>query len=343
MVTRDELTQRHKDVLRSIVQCFIESAAPVGSKHLARYFFTDLSPATIRNVMADLNVRGYLEQPHTSAGRVPTDKGYREYVDNLMQPRRLSKTEKDAIEHHIGLTMDTEEILQATSKILSNISHQLTIVSEPYTSMGVLKKIELVSISSNRILAILTMKSGLVKTITMEIPAVVPLEDLENVSALLNERIAGLSLNEIRESFTERVKDLAYEETGIIRLLIYSSRKLFEDIREHGKLYISGTKNILDQPEFKDPEYVRSMIGILDNEELIVHILEQYPAEGVTVTIGSELKDKNLEQYSLVVSTYHLGDVRGTVGLIGPKRMNYAKAVPLVEFTAQAISRTYLS
>jgi len=343
MSTHGELTQRQKNVLRSIVRCFIESAEPVGSEQLARRFFADLSPATIRNVMAELNVRGYIEQPHTSAGRVPTDKGYREYVDNLMQPRKLSKAEKETIEKHIAVTKDAEEVLQASSRILSNISHQLSVVSEPYTSTGVLKRVELVSLSSSRVLAILTMKSGLVKTITMEVQGEVPPQHLENVSAILNQRMTGLTLKEIRETFTERVKDLPFEDTGLIRLLIYSSRRLFEDIPEHKKLYISGTKNILDQPEFKNAEYLRNIFEILDNEELIVHVLEQHPAEGVSVTIGSELRDKNLEQYSLVVSTYRMGDVCGTIGLLGPKRMNYAKAIPLVEFTAQAISRAYVS
>jgi heat-inducible transcriptional repressor len=187
------------------------------------------------------------------------------------------------------------------------------------------------------------MKSGLVKTITMEVQGEVPPQHLENVSAILNQRMTGLTLKEIRETFTERVKDLPFEDTGLIRLLIYSSRRLFEDIPEHKKLYISGTKNILDQPEFKNAEYLRNIFEILDNEELIVHVLEQHPAEGVSVTIGSELRDKNLEQYSLVVSTYRMGDVCGTIGLLGPKRMNYAKAIPLVEFTAQAISRAYVS
>jgi heat-inducible transcriptional repressor len=340
MIAQEQLTQRQKDILRTIVQSFIEKAIPVASLHLAKHFFVDLSPATIRNVMAELEMRGYLDHPHTSAGRIPTDRGYREYVNNLMHPSKLSNAEKSAIEQHVASTIETEEILLLTSKILSNISHQLTIVSGPYTSTGVLDKIELVPLSTTRVLVVLTMKSGLVKTITMEVAAEIPREKLDHVCHLLNQRIAGLTLKEIRETFTERIKDLQDEETGLIRLFIYSSQKLFDEVRDHGKLYISGTRKILDQPEFENPDQVRSIIEVLENEELVVHILEQYPADEVTVTIGSEHKEKNLEQYSLVVSTYHIGDVSGSIGLIGPKRMNYAKAVPLVEFTAQTISNT---
>lgn len=340
MIVHEQLTKRQKDILRSVVQCFIESAMPVASQHLAKRFFVHLSPATIRNVMAELEERGYIDHPYTSAGRIPTDMGYREYVDNLMQPSEISQTEKRTIEQQVTSMIEAEEVLQVTSKMLSKISHQLSIVSSPHISMGVLEKIELVQLSSTRVLAILTMKSGLVRTITMEVATEIPREKLDHVCQLLNERTAGRTLKEIRETFTNRTKDLRDEETGLVRLFIYSSQKVFDEIREHGRLYISGTKNILDQPEFKNPEYIRSIIEILENEDMIVHVFEQHPAEGVTVTIGRENKNKKFEQYSLIVSTYRMGDVSGTIGLIGPKRMNYEKAVPLVDFTAQTISNT---
>lgn len=340
MIVHEQLTKRQKDILRSVVECFIESAIPVASQHLAKRFFVHLSPATIRNVMAELEDLGYIDHPYTSAGRIPTDVGYREYVNNLMQPSELSHAEKRAIEQHVTSIIEAEEVLETTSRMLSKISHHLSIVSSPHISTGILEKIELVQLSSTRVLAILTMKSGLVRTITMEVTAEVPREKLDQVCRLLNERIAGLTLKEIRETFNDRTRDLQNEETGLVRLFIFSSQKLFDEARDHGRLYISGTKNILDQPEFKDPKYIRSVIEILENEDMIVHVLEQQPSEGVTVTIGSEHKNKKFEQYSLVVSTYQIGDVSGTIGLIGPKRMNYEKTVPLVDFAAQTISNT---
>ena len=338
MILHEHLTDRQKDVLRSLVQCFIDSAIPVASSHLTKHFFVDLSPATIRNVMAVLEKRGYIDHPHTSAGRIPTDLGYREYVDNLMQPNELSRGMKKTIEERLGSATEADEVLQMTSRMLSKISHQLSIVSAPQTSLGRLEKLELVQLSTTRVLVVLTMFSGIVKTIAMEVADDIPREKLDNIARRLNERLAGYSLKEIRDTVGQRVGDLRDEETGIIRLIIVSSKKLFDETRDYGRLHVSGTKNIVEQPEFKDPHYARSVIEILENEELIVHLLEQVPVGGVWVTIGSENGNKQLEQYSLVVSTYRIGDVPGMIGLIGPKRMNYARAVPLVEYAARSIS-----
>lgn len=342
MITVNDLTERQKEILRSVVHSFIQSATPVGSKHLAQHFFVDLSPATIRNALAELEEKGYIDHPYTSAGRIPTDMGYRAYVDNLMKPSELTLAERKALEVQISAGTEAEELLQTTSKILGKISRQLSIVSSPHIGTGILERIELAYLSSTRILVILTMKSGRVRTITMEVTAEIPREKLDNVSRLLNERIAGLTLKNIRETFGDRIKDLQNEETGLIRLFIVSSRKLFDDVRESNRLYISGTKNILDQPEGENPEYVRSVFEILENEELIVHVLDQQVVhpESATVTIGGENVDRKFENYSLIVATYQIGDITGQIGLLGPKRMNYAKAVPLVDFTAHTISNS---
>ena len=340
----EHLTERQKDILRSVIQCFIQSATPVASQHLAARFFTHLSPATIRNELADLEEKGYIDHPHTSAGRVPTDKGYRVYVDNLIQYVELTPAEKRALGQRMTSATETEEVLQEASKILGKISHQLGIVTSPHIGAGVLEKIELVPVSTVRVLVILTMRSGIVKTITMEVAAEIRREKLERICQTLNERLAGLTLAEIRDTFADRIKDLQNEETGLIRLFIYSSKKLFDDSREREKLYISGTQNIVEQPEFQKPGYVRTVIELLDDADFILHVLEQHEerigTEGVSVTIGNEHKNKKLENYSLVISRYHVGDICGTIGLIGPKRMNYAKAVPLVDFAAQTISHT---
>lgn len=340
----DQLTERQKNILRNVIQCFIQSATPVASRYLANRCFTYLSAATIRNELADLEEKGYVDHPHTSAGRVPTDKGYRAYVDNLVRYVDLSPAEKRVLGRRLTSATETEEVLQEASKILGKISHQLSIVTSPHVSAGILERIDLIALSSIRVLVIMTMRSGLVRTITMEVAAEIRREDLESISQMLNERISGLTLSEIRETFPDRIKDLQNEETGLIRLFIYSSKKLFDDVHERERLYISGTQNIVGQPEFQNPQYFRSVIEFLDDEDLIMHLLEQNEerigTEGVTVTIGNEHKNKKLEYYSLIVSQYRMGDVTGVIGLIGPKRMNYAKAIPLVDFAAHTISHT---
>jgi len=316
----------------------------VASRYLANRCFSYLSAATIRNELADLEEKGYVDHPHTSAGRVPTDKGYRAYVDNLVQYVDISPAEKRVLGRRLTATTETEEVLQEASKILGKISRQLSIVTSPHISSGILERIELIPLSSIRVLVVLTMRSGLVRTITMEVAAEFRREELENVSRMLNERIAGLTLGEIRATCADRIKDLQNEQTGLIRVIICSSKKLFDDVRERERLYISGTQNIVGQPEFQNPQSFRSMMEFLDDEDLIIHVLERYEdrmeTEGVTVTIGNEHKNKKLEFYSLIVSHYRIGDVSGVIGLIGPKRMNYAKAVPLVDFAAHTISHT---
>jgi heat-inducible transcriptional repressor len=340
----DELTIRQREILRSVVQSFIQLAVPVGSKRLSEHYFPDLSPATIRGVLADLEERGYIDHPHTSAGRVPTDLGYRTYVDNLMVPEGLAQTEKQRLEQQLRAAVEAGEILQITGKVLGNISHQLSIVSLPYISTGVLERIELVRVSTTRLLVILTMKSGLIRTITMEVVAEIPSEKLHRVSSSLNERLAGLTLKTIRDSFRDRTRDLDDDDTGLIRMFVISSQKLFDDEQDQNRLLISGTKNMLKQPEFDNPDRVRTVFEIVENEEFVVHVLEQNDGHsqhgGVKVTIGRENNSEELANFSLIVAMYRVGDVHGRIALLGPKRMNYAQSIPLVEFAASTVTET---
>ena len=342
MLSLVDLTDRQREILKTVIHCFIESAVPVASQRLARYYFVDLSPATIRNVLAELEERGYIDHPHTSAGRVPTDLGYRVYVDSLMKMNEPSVPNRRAIQQKVDAAADTEEILRETAKILAKISQQLVVISSPHLSSGVLEKIELVSISSIRMLVILTMKSRLVKTMTMEVFSEVPREKLENIGRLLNERLSGLTLKKIRDTFASRVQDMKDEETGLIRLFLHSRSRLFDDSRERERLYISGAQNMVDQPEFDGPEQFKNIMEFIDDEDVIVHVLEEYEeknnSEEVAITIGSENKNEKLRNYSFLVSAYHVGDVSGSIALLGPKRMNYAKTVPLVNYSARTIS-----
>lgn len=339
-----ELSSRQKEILRAVVQSFVESAIPVASQHIARDYSFDLSTATIRHELANLEELGFINHPHTSAGRIPTDQGYRFYVDSLMMPDPLSNAERRSIHQQLELTSDAEEMLRETSKILSRISHQLVVISFPHLSSGILERIELVSLSSARILVVLTLRSKLVKTITMEVLTEIPREKLEAISRLLNERLSGLTLQEIRGTFAARVRDFAEEETGLIRLFIYSRQRLFDDTLSRDRLCMSGTQHLSDQPEFGNSEKLKNMMDILADEEVIVHILDESDptseTEEVRVSIGSELKNKKLHDYSVVVATYRIGDVVGEIGLLGPKRMKYARAVSLLDYTAQTLSTT---
>lgn len=338
----ETLTDRQKEVLKYIVQTFILTATPVGSRFLSKRADLGLSPASIRNVMADLEEKGYLTHPHVSAGRIPTDKAYRSYVNELMELCKIPESEQKNIYNNLKNISDTEELLEETAKFLGKISKQLSIVSTPHLQTGILKRIEIVQVTSSKILIILTVESGLVKTITMEFASQIPFNKMEEINRFLNERLYGLSLKEIRETFYNRIKEIEDEETGLIRLFIGNTDKVFSDFSNKDRLHISGAQNILEQPEFESPEQVRSVIELIDNEDIIIHVLDKYEEKmdpnSITILIGSENDIEKLQNYSLIISSYKIGETRGTIGVIGPKRMEYNRLIPLVSCVAEVIS-----
>jgi len=335
----ENLSSREESVLRHVVYNFIQTAIPVGSRFISKRFESHLSPATIRNVMSDLEEAGFLSHPHTSAGRIPTDIGYRYYVDYLMEIEQLTQPDEATIKDQLAATSDPTELLRETSKLLAKISHQLSIVTAPQLNSGVFEKLELVPLSSSKILVIISFRSGVVRTIMLEVGAEVRRSVLDQIGRLLNERLAGLTLQQIRDSFADRFRDVKNETTGLIRLFIDSVDQLFTETRDREKLHIGGTANIIEQPEFVDPKKFRSVIELVENEEIIVHLLERHEdnTKNVVVTIGRENLD-TAEEYSLMTATYDVKGVTGRVGIIGPKRMNYARMIPLVDFVAKTIA-----
>jgi heat-inducible transcriptional repressor len=336
-----KLNEREQSILHHVVHNYIQTAVPVGSRYISKHFESALSAASIRNVMADLEELGFLSHPHTSAGRVPTDLGYRFYIDYLMEMQQLSDDEKLRIQQQLDQTNDADEMLRETSKLLGKISHQLSVVTSPHLSSCIFEKIELIPITSSKLLVVISVRTGIVRTIMMEIGAEVRRDHLDQVSSLMNERLSGLTLRQIRDSFLDRVRDVQDEKTGLIRLFIESVDQLFTDSKEHEKVHIGGTKNIIEQPEFVDPKNFRSVIELIENEDIIVHLLEKHDElqKRFVVTIGTENKDETAKEYSFVTTTYDVGGVTGRVGIIGPTRMDYGKVIPLVDYVAQTIAK----
>ncbi|MEX0736692.1 MAG: heat-inducible transcriptional repressor HrcA [Bacteroidota bacterium] len=340
-VNNEQLSERERDILRHVVHNYIQTAVPIGSRYISKRFERQLSPATIRNVMADLEDLGLLSHPHTSAGRVPTDLGYRYYVDFLMEVNELSAHLREDIEKQLDASIGGETLLRETSRLLGKITKQLSIVSSPHIASGVFEKLELIPIAASRLLVVISIRSGLVKTIMLEVGVEIPRQSIEQINRLLNERLAGLTLQQIRETFAERVRDFQDDKTGLVRLFIDSVDKLFDDVKEHDKVHISGTQNIIDQPEFGDPRNFRSVIELIENEDIIVHLLEKHDEleKDFVITIGAENNEQKARDYSVVTATYHVEGVMGRVGVIGPRRMDYAKAIPLVDYVAKSIAR----
>jgi heat-inducible transcriptional repressor len=336
-----DLNEREKNILRYIIQQFILTASPVGSRNIVRQYDIGISPATVRNIMSDLEESGFIDHPHTSAGRIPTDKGYRFYVDTLMDIQDLGNSEKGFINKGLEQNIfETDELLRITSALLSSITQQLACVSYPKLDSGILEKLQIIGLSSTRILVVISIKAGLVKTITLELTSEINPDQIISVQALLNERLSGLTLKEIRASFSERLKDIEENHKPIVRLFIDSVDKIFKDFRRTDNLVITGAKNVIKQPEFEDPERFQSIIELIEDKDIIVHILEKYEKseDQVFISIGSENENRKLDEYSLVTKEYQLGDISGTLGVIGPKRMEYPKIVAIVDYMAKMLT-----
>jgi heat-inducible transcriptional repressor len=339
------LSERERKILRLVVKSFIDLAGPVGSRYLARHHPIGLSPASIRNTMSDLEERGFLDHPYTSAGRVPTERGYRTFVDDLMEMQDLSSRERQMLRAEIERILgDTAELYRESSRLLGRFSNLLGVVLSPRMSTGVLDRLEVVQLSSSRVMFVLSVRGGLVKTIILELESETRREELEQIVALLNERLSGLTLEEIRNTYSSRVRDLQEDRSGVVRLVLEKSESLFAEPSESRRLNVAGTQNIVSQPEFREPADLRNLIDLLENEDFVVQLMEDSRPDDQSmgralVSIGRENASEKADKYSIVTARYQMGDAIGTIGVIGPTRMDYSRVVSLVESMATLLSR----
>jgi len=337
--TTPELTERERMVLHSIVENFVDSAVPVGSRTLAKKYKMSISPATIRNTMMDLEELGYVTHPHTSAGRQPTDKGYRYYVDSLASIKQLGEKEKKEIFEHVReVSMEVEAILDAASQMLARISSQLGVVLSPRFFQGIFDKIEIVQVSETKLLLVITIMGGLVKTIMMEIHREVSRETIEDTTRVINERLHGLTLEGIKASIDQRLRGLEGAESALVKLIVDSADKLF-DFDRRRNFHFGGAHNIMTKPEFSDHDSLSKILNILESKEMIIHIFGQEEhGEKLSITIGNENKEELLKHCTLITSTYHVGNISGTLGVLGPTRMQYPKTIALVDYMASVLT-----
>ena len=338
----EDLNEREKNILRSIIQQFILTASPVGSRNIVKKYEMGISAATVRNIMSDLEESGFINHPHTSAGRVPTDKGYRYYVDSLMELKRLKSSEKGLIEKSLkNDSVDTEELFRVASILLSSITNQLACVTYPDIDSGIFEKLQIVSLTATRLMCVISIKAGLVRTITLELTSDIKDSQLESVQGLLNERLAGLRLSDIRKTLKDRFKDVDDMQKPIIRLFIDSVDKVFKDDKKTDNLILMGARNVIKQPEFENPENFEGIIELMENKDIIVHIMEKSgkeDSENVYISIGSENEDIKMKDYSFISKEYKFGDTIGKLGIVGPKRMEYSKVVTIVDYVAKMLS-----
>jgi heat-inducible transcriptional repressor len=339
---REALTERERKVLSTIIRDYLVMAEPEGSRVLSRKSGLDLSPASIRNILSDLEEKGLVEQPHTSAARVPTDKGYRYYVDYLIELSELSGEDKSMISRQFEtLPGGFEAVAAAASRILSSLSHQLGLVLSPRLNTGAFRRLSVMEVAEKRLMLVLTIESGLVNSIMVELEMELPATELQSAVDFINQRLAGRKLADIQQNLAEMVYTDDKEKVGTIRLFLDNYESL-SDFPLDKIIHLSGTTNILGQPEFGRKEDLEAVIELMEDREMLVHVLDKRKLkEGVYVTIGGENTDGQFRSYSIVSSSYNVGGVTGALGIIGPRRMAYPKLIPVVGYTAELLSKKY--
>lgn len=334
----DELDARKQRVLRAVIDDYIESAEPVGSRTLARKYDLGVSPATIRNEMADLEMLGYLEQLHTSSGRIPSSKGYRFYVDGLIPPKPVSDEEKARIDKwYRARVRRIEEVFQETARIISQVTRNVSLVLTPQMTQAQFRCLQFLPLDDRRVITVLMTDAGFIENKILEMPSGATFEDFQRMAKVINLRLEGHTLRTIEQHSLTEIRDEIRDESLYEAALEIIHRALDSGRRE--RLYLGGTTQMLEQPEFHDVEKVKDTLLMLEEEELMKDILHAHMGDGLEVTIGQENEDKHFKDSSIITATYHLdGELLGTIAVLGPTRMEYAKAMSLLEYMNQNLT-----
>jgi heat-inducible transcriptional repressor len=336
----DDLSEREARILDTIVQVYIERAEPAGSSAVAARSKLGVSSATVRNAMSDLEARGYLFHTHTSSGRIPTDLAYRVYVDRLMRHAPPSERDRERLESEVaalGSGGAIEEILRRAAQVLGVLTQELGVAVAPALDRAILERLELVRVSSERLLVVLTLESAIVRTIFLEVPSAVAPEVVEDVARILNERLSGLPLGEIRSTMGDRLRDVgAGGQRVLLNVFIAQREEVFEPQPDES-LVLGSAKPLAEQPEFASNGRMRELLELTERRDLLKRALEDHRKRGLTITIGTENTDPKLAEFTLVTAAYRQGDLTGMLGVMGPTRMPYDKIIGLVQHTSRLV------
>ncbi|MCJ7806334.1 MAG: heat-inducible transcriptional repressor HrcA [Clostridia bacterium] len=339
------LSDRKKQILRAVVINHIKTAEPVGSRTVARYYRMGLSSATIRNEMADLEDLDYLAQPHTSAGRIPSQLGYRYYVDNLMDIDNLSADDEMAISSSLSTEKmrEIEQIIINSARVLSSATNQTSLIMGPQFRKSAFRQLRILPLDDKRGLVVLITDTGFIKNKVIEMQQQLSQAELHQVVSYLNQKLYGLTIDQVTTSLINELKRDLFKRLEILEqafILLEESLKEEKQIR----VFLGGTTNILNQPEFKDVDKIRRMLNLFEQEPLLFKILEDTSSENnIVVSIGAENEFEAIRECTLITGTYKIHDkTLGTVGVLGPIRMDYSRVIcvlrRLVDYLNQRLS-----
>lgn len=330
------MDKRKRSILQAIVNDYISTAEPIGSRTIARKHSLGVSPATIRNEMADLELLGYIEQLHTSSGRIPSAKGYRFYVDSLLAPTQISDKEIALIKNWYQVkTRHVAEVFQETAKILSSMTNNIALVLAPQVSECTFKYLKFLPFDDCRAILVVVTDTGFVENKIIDIPAGTSFNDLQQIAERINRRLTGLSFDKIKTAVLREIQNDIIVDAELAENAMEILRQALV-VEKNERLYLGGTTQLLSQPEFKNIDKVKAFLGMLEEEQLLCNILQRQDSDGVIVTIGGENDYSGIQDCSMVQATYRIdGQVVGTVAVLGPTRMDYGKVMSVLEFMHQ--------
>jgi heat-inducible transcriptional repressor len=343
-MSKSDLTDRERSVLEAVIQSFVETAEPAGSHAISRRFGLGVSPATIRSTMSDLEEKGYLFHPHTSAGRVPTDKAYRLFVNSLGQVKPLPSQAQAKLEGELRVAGGTlETILQRAAQTLGVLTQELGIALGPSLDQTVLERIDLVRASSDRLVLVMTLRGGVVRTVFVEVRGEISEAAVIEVASVLNERLSGRTIAQIRGTFQERLRDAARSPAAheVLNIFLTEGDQLLDSALAQGEnAVVLGQASVLaDQPEFATGEGMRRLVELTETRQRLALLLrDRHSRPGITITIGSEHGDPMLGQLTVVTAEYRTAALSGVIGVIGPTRMPYEKVVSVVTHTSRLVT-----
>lgn len=347
-----ELDERKYKILQAIIQNYLETGEPVGSRTIAKYTDLNLSSATIRNEMADLEELGYILQPHASAGRIPSDKGYRLYVDHMMKEKEeeISDREKEVTEMKdflIDKVDKVEELLQNVAKLLAANTNYATMISSPQIKKNKLKFIQLTLVEPTKILAVIVLEGNIIRNKMIQIPEEIDNETILRLNLLLNTSLNGLSLDEINLTIVSALRNQAGEYIALMNNIIDAIAEVISG-EDDLKIYTSGATNIFKYPELSDSAKASELICTLEEKQLLSNLITSSLDEGnekgtgIQVYIGNETPINSMKDCSVVTATYELSDgMKGAIGIIGPKRMDYEKVVESLKSLKTQLDSVY--
>ncbi|NCU17466.1 heat-inducible transcriptional repressor HrcA [Pallidibacillus pasinlerensis] len=334
------LTERQLLILQVIIDDFIRSAQPVGSRALAKKRGINFSPATIRNEMADLEEHGLIEKTHTSSGRVPSEKGYRFYVDHLLSPEKIEQHELNMINELFEESIvELEQVVQNSAKVLSELTEYTAIVLGPTVEDNRLSKFQIIPINDESAVAIIVTNTGHIEHKLFTLPKSIHPSEVEKTVNILNERLRGVPLSELHSKLMGEIILLFKEHVNNYESFFQSLASVL-NISSNDKLYYGGKINILKQPEFQDVEKIKDVMKLMEEENNFYHLLRKTPI-GIHVKIGTENKVPEMEDLSLISATYNIGEEQvGKIAILGPKRMNYSKAISVLNLLSKNLTFT---